>query len=186
MALTGDSVAVTDEERHINARFIDPGSPWQNGHNESFNGVFRDGCLNRWLFESVRESRDATEHWLYEYNFERPHGSLSGLASTVLQGPLGARALSADRPLIRCHEPLPNPCLEPSSCIQPVPIGDGGERNRSSGRSKRPFFELKRRNSFSSRSFHISESLFPASGIGSQQSARRHWMLEKRSLRRCL
>jgi transposase InsO family protein len=49
------------EDRHINARFIDPGSPWQNGHNESFNGVFRDGCLNRWLFESVREAREATE-----------------------------------------------------------------------------------------------------------------------------
>jgi putative transposase len=66
------------EDRQINARFIDPGSPWQNGHNESFNGVFRDGCLNRWLFESVREAREATEAWLSEYNVERPHGSLSG------------------------------------------------------------------------------------------------------------
>ncbi len=66
------------KDRRINARFIDPGSPWQNGHNESFNGVFRDGCLNRWLFESVREAREATEAWLYEYNVERPHGSLSG------------------------------------------------------------------------------------------------------------
>jgi transposase InsO family protein len=67
------------EERGIGARFIDPGSPWQNGHNESFNGVFRDGCLNRWLFESVREAREATESWLHEYNEERPHGSLGGL-----------------------------------------------------------------------------------------------------------
>jgi len=66
------------ENRRINARFIDPGSPWQNGHNESFNGVFRDNCLNRWLFESVREAREATEAWLYEYNVERPHGSLGG------------------------------------------------------------------------------------------------------------
>ena len=66
------------ENRDINARFIDPGSPWQNGHNESFNGVFRDGCLNRWLFETVREAREATEAWLYEYNTERPHGSLGG------------------------------------------------------------------------------------------------------------
>jgi transposase InsO family protein len=67
------------KERGIGARFIDPGSPWQNGHNESFNGVFRDGCLNRWLFESVREAREATESWLHEYNEERPHGSLGGL-----------------------------------------------------------------------------------------------------------
>ena len=41
------------EGRGIGIRSIEPGSPWQNGHNESFNGVFRDGCLNRWLFESV-------------------------------------------------------------------------------------------------------------------------------------
>jgi putative transposase len=66
--------------RGIGARFIAPGSPWENGHNESFNGVFRDGCLNRWLFESVREARETAEAWLLEYNVERPHGSLGGLA----------------------------------------------------------------------------------------------------------
>jgi transposase InsO family protein len=66
------------EDRNIAVRFIEPGSPWQNGHNESFNGVFRDGCLNRWLFESVREAREASEAWLQEYNVERPHGSLGG------------------------------------------------------------------------------------------------------------
>ena len=67
------------KERGIGVRFIEPGSPWQNGHNESFNAVFRDGCLNRWLFESVREAREASEAWLQEYNEERPHGSLGGL-----------------------------------------------------------------------------------------------------------
>jgi len=67
------------EERGIGALFIDPGSPWQNGHNESFNSVFRDGCLDRWLFESVREAREAAESWLREYNEERPHGSLNGM-----------------------------------------------------------------------------------------------------------
>jgi len=65
-------------ERSIGARFIEPGSPWQNGHNESFNAMFRDGCLNRWLFESVREARETSEAWLQEYNTERPHGSLGG------------------------------------------------------------------------------------------------------------
>ena len=67
------------EERGIGALFIDPGSPWQNGHNESFNSVFRDGCLDRWLFESVREAREAAESWLREYNEERPHGSVNGM-----------------------------------------------------------------------------------------------------------
>jgi len=71
------------EERQIGARFIEPGSPWQNGHNESFNGVFRDGCLNRWLFESLREAREASEAWLHEYNVERPHGSLGGRVPAV-------------------------------------------------------------------------------------------------------
>ena len=67
------------DDHGIATRYIDPGCPWQNGRNESFNGVFRDGCLNRWLFESVREAREATESWLQEYNEERPHGSLDGL-----------------------------------------------------------------------------------------------------------
>lgn len=67
------------EKRGIGARFIEPGSPWQNGHNESFNAVFRDGCLNRWVFESLREARETSEAWLQEYNEERPHGSLGGL-----------------------------------------------------------------------------------------------------------
>jgi putative transposase len=67
------------EHRGIGAVFIEPGSPWQNGHNESFNAVFRDGCLNRWLFESVREARETAESWLGEYNEERPHGSLNGM-----------------------------------------------------------------------------------------------------------
>ena len=65
-------------DREIDTRYIEPGSPWQNGHNESFNAVFRDGCLNRWLFMSVRDARAVTELWLDEYNAERPHGALDG------------------------------------------------------------------------------------------------------------
>ena len=65
-------------DRGIDTRYIDPGSPWQNGHNESFNSVFRDGCLNRWIFSSVREARLIVESWRIEYNIERPHGALGG------------------------------------------------------------------------------------------------------------
>jgi len=65
-------------EAGIKTRYIDPGSPWQNGHNESFNGIFRDGCLNRWAFYSVREAKKIIQQWLNEYNQERPHGSLQG------------------------------------------------------------------------------------------------------------
>ncbi len=66
------------ENRHINVRYIDPGSPWKNGQNESLNDGFRARCLNRWLFDSVRAVSEATEAWPYEYNLERLHGSLSG------------------------------------------------------------------------------------------------------------
>ena len=71
------------KRKQIGARYIDPGSPWQNGHNESFNSVFRDGCLNRWLFSSPLEARRIVEAWLWEYNEERPHGSLGGLAPST-------------------------------------------------------------------------------------------------------
>ena len=54
--------------------YIDPGSPGQNGHSESFNAVFRDGCLDRWLFYSVQEARRVINSWLDEYNIEHPMG----------------------------------------------------------------------------------------------------------------
>jgi len=78
---------------HVDTHFIDPGSPWQNGHNESFNGVFRDGCLNRWLFTSVQEARRIINHWLEEYNNERPHGALDGLTPRAFAAPCRSQSL---------------------------------------------------------------------------------------------
>ena len=72
------------QAHQVDTHFIAPGSPWQNGHNESFNGVFRDGCLNRWLFTSVHEARRIITNWLEEYNHERPHGALDGLTPHAL------------------------------------------------------------------------------------------------------
>ena len=69
-------VAAWINVRPVDTRFIQPGSPWQNGHDESFNGVLRDGCLNRWGFSSVREARLVVESWRREYDEERPHGAL--------------------------------------------------------------------------------------------------------------
>jgi putative transposase len=56
--------------------FIDPGSPWQNGHIESFNSRLRDEFLNGQLFESLLEARVLLEDWRREYNHERLHSSL--------------------------------------------------------------------------------------------------------------
>ena len=66
-------------DQQVGTHYIDPGSPWQNGTNESFNAVFRDGCLNRWLFYSVAEARRVIQLWLEEYNRIRPHGALNYL-----------------------------------------------------------------------------------------------------------
>lgn len=60
----------------INTAFIDPGKPWQNGADESFNGKFRDECLNLEWFRSRAEARVLIEQWRRHYNDERPHSSL--------------------------------------------------------------------------------------------------------------
>lgn len=64
-------------KQHVKVHYVAPGSPWQNGHNESFNGVFRDGCLNKWSFYSISEARRVIEQWLQEYNEVRPHGAIN-------------------------------------------------------------------------------------------------------------
>jgi len=56
--------------------YIEPGSPWENGYNESFNGKLRDACLNQELFYSLREAQVVIEAWRREYNRVRPHLSL--------------------------------------------------------------------------------------------------------------
>jgi putative transposase len=60
----------------ITTRFIEPGSPWQNGVNESFNGRFRDECLNRELLASVLEAQCVARNFRDDYNTSRPHSSI--------------------------------------------------------------------------------------------------------------
>ena len=59
--------------------FIQPGKPQQNAYIESFNGKFRDECLNEHWFISMRHARQVIEEWRQEYNGERPHSSLGYL-----------------------------------------------------------------------------------------------------------
>ena len=60
----------------VKTLFIQPGSPWENGYNESFNGKLRDELLNREIFYSLKEVQILTEQWRREYNTIRPHSSL--------------------------------------------------------------------------------------------------------------
>ncbi len=56
--------------------FIEPGSPWENGYIESFNGKTRDELLDREIFYSIKETQVLVEMWRNHYNTIRPHSSL--------------------------------------------------------------------------------------------------------------
>jgi putative transposase len=58
---------------------IDPGKPWQNGMNESFNGKFRDECLGMQWFKNRIDAKVVIESWRRTYNGVRPHSSLNNL-----------------------------------------------------------------------------------------------------------
>lgn len=66
-------------EANIGTAHIDPGKPWQNGTNESFNGRFRDECLSLEWFRSRAEARVIIEAWRRHYNEVRPHSRLGYL-----------------------------------------------------------------------------------------------------------
>jgi putative transposase len=63
-------------QHQVEIRFIRPGKPIENAYVESFNGKFRDECLNEHWFLSVAEARTIIEAWREDYNTVRPHGSL--------------------------------------------------------------------------------------------------------------
>lgn len=65
--------------RDVKLHFIDPGKPSQNGYIESFNGKFRDECLNDNWFVSLPDARQTIEEWRRDYNEERPHSALGYL-----------------------------------------------------------------------------------------------------------
>ena len=69
--------------------FIDPGKPTQNAYVESFNGKFRNECLNEHWFMSLNEAQEIIEDWRNEYNGFRPHSSLNDLT------PLAFAAMAA-------------------------------------------------------------------------------------------
>jgi putative transposase len=60
----------------VKTLFIEPGSPWENGYIESFNGKLRDELLDREIFTTLEEARVLIEQWRREYNQIRPHSSL--------------------------------------------------------------------------------------------------------------
>ena len=94
--------------RGVTLRLIEPGKPTQNAYIESFNGRFRDECLNEHLFDSLAEARQIIEAWRLDYNHARPHSSLGTLTPSEfaeLQGSVRLSKLSAPRPAPLLHRP---------------------------------------------------------------------------------
>ena len=90
------------QHRNIKTLYIDPGSPWQNGHIESFNACLRDECLNQELILSVAEARVISEDYRQHYNNQRPHGGIG------YRTPVQAyrEALGSSRPTDSFHQEL--------------------------------------------------------------------------------
>lgn len=68
------------ERTGVRQRFIEPGKPVQNAYIESFNGKFRDECLNLHWFRSLQHARDEIGRWRDHYNTARPHSALGYLS----------------------------------------------------------------------------------------------------------
>ena len=64
------------ESLKVKTAYIEPGSPWENGYNESFNGKLRDELLNGEIFYTMKEAQILIEEWRRHYNEVRPHSSL--------------------------------------------------------------------------------------------------------------
>jgi hypothetical protein len=79
---------------------IYPGSPWENGHNERFNGTLRREGLNAEWFTTTKQAQTAINHWLKQYNHTRPHQALNmgpAVPETLLEKPLISGSEIADK-----------------------------------------------------------------------------------------
>ena len=122
--------------RGVRIDFIQPGKPVQNRFVESFNGTFRDDCLNLHWFLTLAAARIEIEAWRREYNTERPHSSLARLAPATFarlhaqgQSTFTSR-LSTRRPRAGCRRPALRRCRRPRGRARPGPPGRRGASRR--------------------------------------------------------
>jgi putative transposase len=77
---TGRALGEWAMEQDVKLAFIRPGKPIENAFIESFNGRFRDECLNEHWFTTLARAREIIEDWRVDYNETRPHSALKGLS----------------------------------------------------------------------------------------------------------
>lgn len=93
-------------DQGVTLHFIRPGKPTDNGYIESFNGKFRDECLNQYWFVNLLEARGRIEDWRRDYNQQRPHSSLGYQTPAEFAAQAAARGAPPPTPLA-----LPQPEL---------------------------------------------------------------------------
>jgi len=91
----GRAMLTWAHERGLTLRLIEPGKPTQNAYDESFNGRFRDECLNEHWFTSLAHAQVVIESWRREYNEERPKKGLGGLTPAAYAEQLTAKTKTA-------------------------------------------------------------------------------------------
>jgi putative transposase len=93
--LTSNAMLAWSEKQNDFLDFIRPGKPIENAICESFNGKFRDECLNENCFLDINHARAIIEDWRDDYNRRRPHSSLGGLTPKEFARFFGKREVSA-------------------------------------------------------------------------------------------
>src|SRR6516162_2888987 len=86
--LTSHAILRWQQESGVGWHYIAPGKPIENAFVESFNGRFRDECLNEHVFRGLPMARRIIEAWRRDYNACRPHTSLGGLAPNRVCSPV--------------------------------------------------------------------------------------------------
>lgn len=114
------------DKQGVKTHYIDPGSPWQNAFCESFNGKFRDECLNMEVFRTVIEARVIAEQWRCHYNSQRPHSSLGYLTPNEYA----------------CQQALQEPGLDPIRYLNTEVDDAIFEMDKSRQEGKEPWPEL--------------------------------------------
>ena len=94
------NAGVLEDGEGVRTLYIQPGSPWENGYVESFNGKLRDELLNGEIFYTLREAKVLIERWRQYYNQKRPHSSLGYRppAPEAIAQPAGSAPLATLRP----------------------------------------------------------------------------------------
>ncbi len=94
---TAELVRLWLEALQVQTLFIEPGSPWENGYVESFNGKLRDELLDREIFYTLTEAKILIERWRRQYNTVRPHSALGyrpPAPKAVMPTPIGGLIMS--------------------------------------------------------------------------------------------